>query len=172
MVTEDVRGLVLVNVDDLMVLGRRETVKRWERITQEWELSTPEWLNSERAVRFLGMGILNDSQGIFLNQEDYLRDLMQKNGEKGHCSGVPVTKEQVSRLEEGEEKDAESVRLAQKATGELRWVGTRTRPHLMYTLSCMSRYEPCGGDRDWLAGQEVSEEDHSRGDPPQARRAL
>ena len=142
-VTEDVRGIMLVYVDDLMILGRRVTVESClRRIAEEWELSTPEWLNSRNAVRFLGMGILRDERGIFLGQEDYIRDLMQKNGEEnGHCSGVPITKEQVGRLEEEEgEKDAECVRMAQKATGELMWVGTRTRPDLMYTLSCMSRY--------------------------------
>ena len=130
---DEERGIMLVYVDDLMILGPEQTVREClKRISQEWEISEPEWLNSKNAVRFLGMGIRKLPEGIFLGQEDYLKDLMQKNAEEGAAmSGVPITKDQVLRLEEEEEgssKDAETVRLAQKATGELMWVGTRTRP--------------------------------------------
>ena len=112
-------GLVLVYVDDLMVLGLERTVRRClERVSQEWELSAPEWFNHQKAIRFLGIGILKVPEGIFLSQEDYIRDLLQKNGEEGaRGSGVPITKDLMSRLEEeGGEKDAESIRMAQKAT--------------------------------------------------------
>ena len=140
---DEARGLMLVYVDDLLILGPRELVQRClQRISQEWELSKPEWLNELSAVRFLGMGIMKVPCGVFLNQEDYIRDVLRKNGEElSYGSGVPITKDQTTRLEEeGGEKDAESIRLAQKATGELMWVATRTRPDLMFTLSCMSRY--------------------------------
>ena len=136
-------GLVLVYVDDLMVLGLERTVRRClERVSQEWELSAPEWFNHQKAIRFLGIGILKVPENIFLSQEDYIRDLLQKNGEEGaRGSGVPITKDLMSRLEEeGGEKDAEGIRMAQKATGELMWVCTRTRPDLMFVMSCMSRY--------------------------------
>ena len=136
-------GLMLVYVDDLMILGPRKTVQRClDRIALVWEISAPEWLNSWKAVRFLGTGIVKVQQGIFLSQEDYIKDMLQKNGEdESRGSGVPITKDQLARLEEDcAEKDAESVRLAQKATGELMWVCTRTRPDLMFTMSCMSRY--------------------------------
>ena len=118
------RGLMLVYVDE------------------EWELGTREWLNAQRAVRFLGKGIMKVPPTIFLDQEDYIRDLLQKNGtDNSYGSGVPIAYNQVSRLqEENGEKDAESIRQAQKATGELMWVGTRTRPDLMYSLSYTSRY--------------------------------
>ena len=141
---DEERGLMLVYVDDLMILGPTSTVREClKRIAREWETSEPEWLNSRTAVRFLGMGILKTTNGIFLGQEDYVRDLMQKNMEEnGAESGVPITKEQMQRLEDeaDQPRDPETIRLAQKATGELMWVGTRTRPDLMYTLSCMSRY--------------------------------
>ena len=140
---DEERGLMLVYVDELMLLGPERTVRKClERISQEWELSTPEWLNRLKAVRFLGMGVLKVPQGIFLSQEDYIKELLQKNGEEEtYGSGVPITKDQVAKLEvDDDEKNAESIRLAQKATGELMWVCTSTRPDLMYTMSCMSRY--------------------------------
>ena len=53
---------------------------------------------------------------------------------------MPITKDQSQRLEEEDpQKTVESVRLAQKATGELMWLGTKTRPDLMFTLARMSQ---------------------------------
>ena len=53
-------GLMLVYVDDLMILGPRKTVQRClDRIALVWEISAPEWLNSWKAVRFLGIGTIS-----------------------------------------------------------------------------------------------------------------
>ena len=139
---EQLRGVMIVYVDDLMILAPRSVVQGTvDRIKEEWEVSTPEWLEEEKATKFLGIEIRKMASGFLLTQESYLKDLMKRNEEEGHQkSGLPISKDQALKLEEEEmEKDIEKVRLAQKATGELMWLGCKTRPDLMYTLARMAQ---------------------------------
>ena len=136
------QGLMLVYVDDLLVLSREETLQKViETVSNKWEVSTPEWLSPERPTKFLGVEIWEFEEGIFLNQEKYLADVRRRNGqEEGLASGIPITKDQVQRLEEEDDgKTLEEVRLSQKATGEFMWMTTRSRPDLMFALSKMSQ---------------------------------
>ena len=140
-ITPETRGLMLVYVDDLLILGEKALVQATlQRVAKKWEISTPEWLGGLKPVRFLGLDIWRTEEGIFINQECYIRDVLKRNGDEDVMrSGVPITKDQAQRLdEEDPEKTAEDVRLAQKATGEIMWLGTKSRPDLMYTLSRMS----------------------------------
>ena len=139
---EKMKGVMLVYVDDLLILGEKGVVQgSLTRIKEEWDISPPEWLGPHKPVRFLGIDIWKSEAGIFLTQESYAKDVLKRSGdEKEHLSGVPITKDQSQRLEEEDpQKNAESVRLAQKATGELMWLGTKTRPDLMFTLARMSQ---------------------------------
>lgn len=142
-ITQDTqKGLLLVYVDDLLVLSKKEIVQSViEVISKKWEISTPEWLASDRSTKFLGVEIWEMEEGIFVNQEKYLADVMRRNGQEGGLvSGIPITKDQVQRLEEEDgEKTLEEVRLAQKATGEFMWMVTRSRPDLSFVLSKMSQ---------------------------------
>ena len=142
-ITQDTqKGLMLVYVDDLLVLSKEEIVQSViEVISKKWEISTPEWLASDRSTKFLGVEIWEMEEGIFVNQEKYLADVMRRNGQEGGLvSGIPITKDQVQRLEEEDgEKTLEEVRLAQKATGEFMWMVTRSRPDLSFVLSKMSQ---------------------------------
>ena len=141
-VQDSQRGLMLVYVDDLLILSEDKVVRgAIEVISQRWEVSSPEWLNEENPTKFLGVEIWEFEEGIFVNQEKYLVDVLRRNGqEEGVMSGIPITKDQVQRLEEEDEgKTLEEVRLAQKATGELMWMLTRSRPDLMFALSKMSQ---------------------------------
>ena len=72
-----------------------------------------------------------------------------------------ITKDQTAALDEDPEKTPEDIRLAQKATGELMWLGTKSRPDLIYTLSRMAQalLRSKGSDSRGAAGSEVSEED-------------
>eukprot|EP00435_Cladocopium_sp_Y103_P033459 s3339_g8.t1 len=112
-----------------------------KRIQQEWDLSTPEWLGSAVPVRFLGIDIWKTPEGIFLTQGSCARDILKRSGdERQHLSRVPITKDQAQKLEDDDpQKNAADIRQAQKATGELMWLGTKTRPDLMYTLAKMSQ---------------------------------
>ena len=140
---EEMEGLCVVYVDDLMVLSQEHIVKEClERISREWEISTPEWLNEVKPVKFLGMEVLMGTKSAFITQESYVQDLLRRNGEEeGHKSGIPISKDQVLRLEEEDHtKSPEDVKAAQRATGELMmWLVTRSRPDWMFALSKMSQ---------------------------------
>ena len=86
-VTDDLEqstlGLMLVYVDDLMLLGKLRLLQEaLERVKREWELSPPEWLNSEHRVRFLGVDVWLTEEGIFLNQDRELHQgpVQEKRG--------------------------------------------------------------------------------------------
>ena len=83
--------------------------------------------------------------------------------EKEHLSGVPITKDQSQRLEEEDpQKNAESVRLAQKATGELMWLGTKTRPDPCQDVTIhLEKSQGSGDGRS--PGQKVPSENPGRG---------
>ena len=90
--------------------------------------------------RLVEIDIWKLQTGIYVCQESYVRDVLKRNGEEhGRSSGVPVTKDQVAKADEVNARSSELVRSAQKVTGELMWVGTKTRPDLMYVLAQMSQ---------------------------------
>lgn len=54
------RGLAIVYVDDVLVLGEKEVVESViQRFQKEWEISSPEWLGIQKAVRFLGLDLFS-----------------------------------------------------------------------------------------------------------------
>ena len=139
---EETEGLCVVYVDDLMVLSQGHIVEEClERVSREWEISTPEWLNEVKPIKFLGMEVWMGTESAFISQESYVLDLLRRNGEEdGHKSGIPITKDQVLKLEENDHtKTPEDVKAAQRVTGELMWLVTRSRPDLMFALSKMSQ---------------------------------
>lgn len=53
---KELQGLVMMYVDDALILGTEKVVRSFvDELSSRWELSTPEWLNDQKAVRFLGM---------------------------------------------------------------------------------------------------------------------
>ena len=83
---EEMEGLCVVYVDDLMVLSQEHIVKEClERISREWEISTPEWLNEVKPVKFLGMEVLMGTKSAFITQESYVQDLLRRNGAPTLC---------------------------------------------------------------------------------------
>ena len=117
---EVTKGLILVYVDDLLIMGPEPLIQECiKKISEEWEMSKPEWLGKDRGVKFLGMDISLTEEGAFLHQGSYLKELLKRNGEEhGPLSGVPITGDQVLRLEEDDpQKDADQVKLAQRAVG-------------------------------------------------------
>ena len=83
---EEMEGLCVVYVDDLMVLSQEHIVKEClERISREWEISTPEWLNEVKPVKFLGMEVLMGTKSAFITQESYVQDLLRRNGAPTFC---------------------------------------------------------------------------------------
>ena len=156
-VTEEIEGLLLTYVDDLLVMGDESTVRAWcQAIQQVWETSTPEWVRPDTPTRFLGMELYRGEDGTWrATQENYTIDVLNRNLGKDQSSWpkrkVPMAKEtgqesdsETSDRDGGEVADdsnlVELVRKAQKAVGEVNWLVARCRPDLMYTVSKMASY--------------------------------
>ncbi|CAE7445196.1 GIP [Symbiodinium sp. CCMP2456] len=82
-------------------------------------------------------------EGIHVSQTGYIRDLLRQHGveEKPGNLTVPCTREWLQDEDSDEEEktaDEGLVRLAQKATGELLWLSTRSRPELAHPVACMA----------------------------------
>ncbi len=138
------RGLIMVYVDDVFAVGEEEAIKDLiEGIQKEWQTSQPEWV-SEEPVRFLGIEIKEvkseDETGWVATQHNYTRDLLKRNlgseEEAWKKRKIPMTKDSTPEVEEDPTKD--QIREAQRVTGELIWLVTRTRPDLMFVVSRMA----------------------------------
>lgn len=144
-VESPIYALCMVYVDDIFAVGQKTVLGEVvAAIQREWKTSEPEWVEEE-GVRFLGMEVKKveigeEKKGWFATQGNYTRDLLRRNfGEKTETwkkRKIPITREMTP---EGEEHPTQSqIREAQRVTGELIWLVTRTRPDLMFAVSKMS----------------------------------
>ena len=113
-------GHVVVDVDDLMVLGDPATREGFlERPQQEWQVSTPEHVNDQQRVRFAWLEFKRGrDQGLRIGQPSYVKDLLERYGPKGRRFN-PMPRLEVPEVEQGTK--AKDVRKAQQVTGELLW---------------------------------------------------
>ncbi|CAL1154020.1 unnamed protein product [Cladocopium goreaui] len=106
-----------------------------EKIRTIWTTSEPDQVG-EKPIRFLGVEIsktfdVTKNRDVwYVNQQSYIKDLLAQDQEAPDRK-IPITKDQ-SQLPEEEGRTPELIRSAQKATGEMLWLVTRTRLDLMY----------------------------------------
>eukprot|EP00434_Breviolum_minutum_P043255 symbB.v1.2.038547.t2/scaffold6043.1/size21519/1 len=135
-------GFMMIYVDDALILSVEGVVSALiERLGKIWELSKPDWLGDRKPVRFLGVDLWKRKEGgFFVSQEAYIKDLLKRRGEeRGRLSGLPITRDQAQKIEEPQKTapTVAEVRSAQKVSGEVMWLLTRSRPDLMYAMSKM-----------------------------------
>ena len=129
-------GHIAVYIDDLLVTGEKEVVSTFFTcLRKEWTISDPDWCEGDSTLRFCGLEVTRQGDGVRLHRESYVRDLLDRNGTKGTS-----LMSSVSVPEEEGEPSAEDVKRAQIATGELLWVATRTRPEVSYPVSLMCQW--------------------------------
>lgn len=137
---------MMVYVDDVFAVGEGPILKALIGcIQQEWKTSDPEWV-SGKPVRFLGMEIqkedAEEKEGSCwkASQVNYTNDLLRRNlGEdekKWIKRKIPMTRDGPSEIQRP--PTPEEVREAQRVTGELLWLVTRSRPDLMFPVAKMS----------------------------------
>lgn len=140
------RALMMVYVDDVFAVGEGPILKALIGcIQQEWKTSDPEWV-SGKPVRFLGMEIQKEDDEERggscwkASQVNYTKDLLRRNlGEdekKWIKRKIPMTRDGPSEIQRP--PTPEEVREAQRVTGELLWLVTRSRPDLMFPVAKMS----------------------------------
>lgn len=87
---------------------------------------------------FLGLEIEHTTDGIFLSQQKYCRDLLQKIG-MVDCKPISTPMEPNSRICAHEDKDLESAKMYQILVGSLIYL-TLSRPDISYVVGVLSRY--------------------------------
>ena len=141
---DEIKGILLIYMDDLLLLSTTQIIKTvYQWLTEEWKCSPLQWMDEEH-LRFLGVELRPMGNGIHVSQSGYIRDLLRQHGvpEKPGSLTVPCAREwlQDPDSEEEEDRNVEEamVRLAQKATGEILWLSTRSRPELAHPVACMA----------------------------------
>ena len=163
--SEEVHGILLTYVDDLLILSTEQTAHAWmKEIRKEWETSEPEVVDKGSTTRFLGMEITKGHTGVwFASQEGYTKDLLQRHlGQDptrwGHRK-TPMSREEEDedKVEEEErhEEKAAKVKEAQRIVGELIWLVTRCRPDIMYATSWMASLTTRKPDRVLRAAKDM-----------------
>ena len=141
---ETVKGSLGLYVDDFLLAGSMSTiVDAIQQIRKEWKTSEPEFCgrgHDDKPLKFLGIQIFWDDGAYYLNQEDFVRDLLQRRGFTADAGGIggvgPMSKE--TPPEEPEEVSVEALRKAQTAVGELLWLALKSRPDLAFCTSQLS----------------------------------
>jgi hypothetical protein len=127
--------VVSVYVDDLIYSGNDETMfKRFKHsMKQEFDMS-----DLGRMKYFLGVEVVQGSEGIFINQRKYANEVLERFGME-HCN--PVKNPVVPGFKLGKDEDGTSVDATtyKQMVGSLMYLNA-TRPDLAYVLSLISRF--------------------------------
>ena len=137
------KGLLMTYVDDILVAGSSVVVHSiMERIRSVWVTSDPDQVTQE-PIKFLGVEIsksYNQEKGRdiwYMSQSSYTRDLLDQVDHEVQERKIPITRDQSQLPEEESDVTPELIKAAQKATGEMLWLVTRTRIDLMFAVSKM-----------------------------------
>ncbi|KAI5312594.1 hypothetical protein L3X38_041767 [Prunus dulcis] len=130
-------GLIIVSiyVDDIVYTGNSERMlAEFKReMMQRYEMSDLGLLH-----HFLGIGILQTDQGVFIHQGKYAKSLLVKFGLED-CKLVSIPLPTGEKLKKVDESELADEGLYKKIVGSLLYL-TATRPDLMYSASLLSRF--------------------------------
>ncbi|CAE7828798.1 RE1 [Symbiodinium sp. CCMP2592] len=149
-VTGIMYGLMVLYVDDIAYFSTEPIVLAVHAyVVKEWPASDLEWITEANSVRYLGVEIgrevrTNSGGEAFrvytIGQTAYIQDLLRSyNMMDVTPTALPVPKEWIEAAENDDEAEADydeqTLRQAQRVVGEMLWLGTRTRPDLMFVVS-------------------------------------
>jgi hypothetical protein len=127
--------IVSIYVDDIVYTGSSERLlSEFKReMMQRYEMSDLGLLH-----HFLGMGILQTDQGVFIHQGKYAKSLLSKFG-LDDCKPVSIPLATGEKLKKVDESELADEGLYRRIVGSLLYL-TATRPDLMYAASLLSRF--------------------------------
>ena len=130
--------IVSIYVDDIVYTGSSERMltKFKREMMQRYEMSDLGLLH-----HFLGMGILQTDQGIFIHQGKNAKSLLMKFGLED-CKPVSIPLQTGEKLKKVDGSELVDEELYRKIVGSLLYL-TSTRPDLMYDASLLSRFMNC-----------------------------
>ncbi|CAE7676033.1 GIP [Symbiodinium sp. CCMP2456] len=139
-------GYAIVYVDDLMILASpkdAELAYAWIRST--WECTPLQAASPDDPITFLGVEIHvetteSGAKGFALSQKGYVDELMRSYQLPARVRASPLPREWVKELPEEEAYDPDTLRRAQKVTGELLWISQRSRIDIAYPVALMGSW--------------------------------
>lgn len=138
-----VEGYVVVDVDDLLVVGEGTTVKDFlTKARSTWTCSEPSWLD-DGLMKFCGFEVERRDGRIYVGQPSYAKELCERH-ECKRSRPTPVSSTLATVVGEldmdaPQSQEVAMVKKAQSLTGEILWLAVRTRPDLSYVVSLMGR---------------------------------
>ncbi|UYV82833.1 hypothetical protein LAZ67_22001002 [Cordylochernes scorpioides] len=103
---------------------------------------------------FLGIKIIQDKEGISLQQSHYVQQILQKYGME-NCKEVPTPGSKETNLDNHIEDDNCDQHTYQEALGMLMFLAVNTRPDIAYITSKLSRYSRQPKQMHWTAIKRV-----------------
>ena len=140
-------GFIIVYVDDMMFLSTQEQAEQahsW--IKTRWECTSLEQATETNPITFLGVEIHLEAldsgeKGFALCQRAYIEELARSYAMKPVSRSAPVPKDWVREIPDLELQPSEdTVRKAQKVTGEVLWVAQRSRPDVAHCVGLMASW--------------------------------
>ena len=113
----ELAGIILLWVDDIFYAGNLQFQKQvMAKVAEEFLVGKTE----EGAFTYIGLNIKSTSDGITLDQIDYIKDRLEPAVLKGGDNSRPLDKEEMT--------------LLRRQTGKINWAASQTRPDLSYTV--------------------------------------
>ena len=145
------QGVVIIYVDDIMCLAPQEQAESlWKALRATWKTTDPTWASLSEPLSFCGLEIYWSEEAIWIQQTRYLADLLQRY-QVNQVAQSPMTVWNPPELPE--QVEASEVKKAQKVTGELLWIATRSRPDISYSVGKLAQYSTKAPSavKDWAS---------------------
>lgn len=116
-VNGELAGILLLWVDDIFYAGTKEFEEQvMIKVSEEFLIGRTE----EASFTYIGLVIKTTSEGITLDQCDYIEDRLKPATLKGGDNKRPLDKEEMT--------------LLRRLTGKINWAASQTRPDLSYSV--------------------------------------
>ena len=132
------QGLLIVYVDDLLLLSSPDrTNEVWSAVKSQWQTTEPSWATERHPLSFCGLELYQASDSLWVRQTRYIQELLERHQVTQHATS-PMSN--WSPVECPEKPEPDRVREAQKVTGELLWLSTKSCPDLCYAVGKLAQY--------------------------------
>ena len=151
-IKKEEQGVLVVSlyVDDLIYTGNSEAMLAQFKVSMMEEFAMSDL---GKMKFFLGVEVIQDEEGIFINQQKYAEETLMKYGMQ-NCNSVRnpiVPGNKLTKAGAGEEVDATEFK---QLVGSLRYLTAR-RPDLIYSVNLVSRYMERPNEQHLLAAKRI-----------------
>ncbi|CAA7040775.1 unnamed protein product [Microthlaspi erraticum] len=142
--------IVSLYVDDLIYTGNSLTMLEEFKQSMMKEFAMTDL---GKMKFFLGVEVIQDGRGIFINQQKYAEETLKKYGMEG-CNAVKNPIVPGNKLSRAGGGDAADPTMFKQLVGSLRYL-TATRPDLIYSVNLVSRYMENPNEQHLLAAKRI-----------------